>query len=211
MEVFKSVLLVHVLCGSISLFMGLAILLMPKGNNRHRKLGNAYFYMMMLAGISAIVLSGLHSNSFLFIVGIFTLYMLISGKRYISYSPQKPLKWSDYLTTILMAVFGLMFIATGIYDLIKGNNFGIVLLVFGGISEFFVGTDVRFFMKKIPEVSKFPTHLQRMIGSYIAATTAFLVVNNTLLPGLVAWLLPTVVFTPLIVVWTIRFKKAGRS
>lgn len=183
-------------------------MLLPKGNQRHRKLGLGYFYMMLLAGVSALVLSGLHANSFLFIVGVFTLYMLITGKAYINFNAQKEIRWSNYLTTTLMAIFGLVFIALGISNLLKGNNFGIVLLVFGGISEFFVGVDVRFFLKKIPATSKFPIHLQRMTGSYIAATTAFLVVNNTLLPGIVAWLLPTVLFTPLIVIWSIRYKNA---
>jgi hypothetical protein len=41
-----------------------------------------------------------------------------------------------------------------------------------------------------------------MIAGYIAALTAFLVVNNTYLPSIVAWLLPTVIFTPLIFYWS---------
>lgn len=45
-------------------------------------------------------------------------------------------------------------------------------------------------------------HIQRMIGAYIAALTAFLVVNNTYLPSLAAWLLPTVILTPLIFYWS---------
>jgi hypothetical protein len=45
-------------------------------------------------------------------------------------------------------------------------------------------------------------HIQRMIAGYIAALTAFLVVNNTYLPSIVAWLLPTVIFTPLIFYWS---------
>jgi hypothetical protein len=42
-------------------------------------------------------------------------------------------------------------------------------------------------------------HLQRMIGSFIAALTAFLVVNNNILPGIVAWLLPTIILVPVII------------
>jgi len=49
-------------------------------------------------------------------------------------------------------------------------------------------------------------HIQRMIGSYIAAATAFLVVNNTILPGIVAWLLPTVILVPLIFKWSNKYK-----
>jgi hypothetical protein len=45
-------------------------------------------------------------------------------------------------------------------------------------------------------------HIQRMVGSYIAALTAFLVVNNTYLPPLMAWLMPTIIMTPLIFYWS---------
>ena len=49
-------------------------------------------------------------------------------------------------------------------------------------------------------------HLQRMTGAFIASMTAFLVVNATYLsdtiPGFVYWLLPTTVFTPLIIKWS---------
>ena len=45
-----------------------------------------------------------------------------------------------------------------------------------------------------------------MMGSYIAAMTAFIVVNNTILPEIVAWLLPTVIVTPLIIKWSRKYK-----
>ena len=46
-----------------------------------------------------------------------------------------------------------------------------------------------------------------MVGTYIASITAFLVVNNTILPGLVVWLAPGVLLTPLIFYW-ININKA---
>jgi hypothetical protein len=45
-----------------------------------------------------------------------------------------------------------------------------------------------------------------MIGAYIASITAFLVVNNTILPSLVAWLAPGVLLTPLIFYWINQYK-----
>jgi len=45
-----------------------------------------------------------------------------------------------------------------------------------------------------------------MMGSYIAAVTAFLLVNNEILPPVSVWLLPTVVIAPLITIWTRRYK-----
>jgi hypothetical protein len=50
------------------------------------------------------------------------------------------------------------------------------------------------------------THIQRMTGSYIASATAFLVVNNTILLGVISWLLPTAILTPLIVIWVRKYQ-----
>jgi hypothetical protein len=52
-------------------------------------------------------------------------------------------------------------------------------------------------------------HIQRMIGTYVAALTAFLVVNNNVIPAYIAWLLPTVVMLPLIVRWVRKYKVLG--
>jgi len=49
-------------------------------------------------------------------------------------------------------------------------------------------------------------HIQRIIGAYIAALTAFLVVNNQILPGYVAWLLPTIIFTPVIIKYSRKYQ-----
>jgi hypothetical protein len=85
--------------------------------------------------------------------------------------------------------------------------FGVVFMVFGAGALFFVYQDVQHFRGKAKIKNYYlTTHLQRMIGSYIAALTAFLVVNNTILPGVLAWLLPSMVLVPVIIRTTIRYK-----
>src|SRR5262245_46685872 len=54
-----------------------------------------------------------------------------------------------------------------------------------------------------------------MLGSYIAAVSAFSVVNFTFLPPTVRWLWPTAIGTPLIAVWVtvykIRFRRGASA
>jgi uncharacterized membrane protein YbaN (DUF454 family) len=49
-----------------------------------------------------------------------------------------------------------------------------------------------------------------MTGAFIASATAFLVVNAKyfpdIIPGFVYWLLPTIIFTPLIVKWSKKYQ-----
>jgi hypothetical protein len=149
----------------------------------------------------------LHENIFLFIVGTFTAYMLLSGTRYLKIKSIIDIKKADWALAITITLFGLGFIVLGIMLLIKSVSFGIVLLVFGGICWMFALQDFKNFSNK-SRVKNFwlTTHIQRMTGSYIASATAFLVVNNTILPGVISWLLPTVVLTPLIVIWVRKYQ-----
>jgi hypothetical protein len=48
--------------------------------------------------------------------------------------------------------------------------------------------------------------MANMIGSYLAAVTAFSVVNFHFLPTTVRWLWPTMIGTPLIAVWITYYK-----
>lgn len=168
---------------------------------------------MLLAGSSSLVVSTLHSNSFLFIVGVFTLYLVSTGNRYIYLKmlghSQKPtiLDWS---ITICMLVTGIVFIIFGIHHLLTHNNFGIVFIVFGFIGLRFVRMDIGNYKGKVKAKNYWLlAHLQRMTAGYIAATTAFLVVNAKYvpiaLPPVIIWLLPTAILTPLIFKWSKKY------
>lgn len=203
MTFFDILLYAHIAGGGISLLLGFLILCLKKGDNRHRILGKFYFYSLLSASTVALPMSCLHPNYFLFIVSVFTLYMLLTGKRYLQKRLPNNVTYIDWLITSLMAIFGTAFIGFGCYHLLTSNLFGIVFIVFGAISYLFVYQDTINFIGKSTIKNYFlTTHLQRFIGSYIASTTAFLVVNNSLLPGVVAWLLPTVITVPLIIKWS---------
>ncbi|MES2616580.1 MAG: hypothetical protein V4613_01795 [Bacteroidota bacterium] len=203
MTLFNILLILHIIGGSCSLLLGLYILLTKKGNAIHKRIGKIYYYSMLSAAVLALLLSYLHPSFFLFIIGIFTAYMLITGKRYLNKKQQDAISIIDWFITCIMLIFGLAFISLGSYYIIKSSALGWVLIVFGGISLIFVYQDYINF-KGRSNIKNYwqTTHIQRMMGSYIASATAFLVVNNTYLPGLIAWLLPTALLVPLIIRWS---------
>ena len=53
-------------------------------------------------------------------------------------------------------------------------------------------------------------HISKMSGGYIAAVTAFVVVNE-FIPGIYGWLSPTVIGTIYIVYHQMRFRKKGEK
>ncbi|MFA7273863.1 MAG: hypothetical protein WC044_08340 [Crocinitomicaceae bacterium] len=210
-NLFHFFLIVHIFAGAIGLFFGTINILRKKGDPTHQWMGKLFLYGMLTVGVSAFVLSILHPNYFLFIVGVFTFYMAATGNRYLSLkelnTTQKP-KWVDWVLSIFMLLFGFTFVLFGSYHLTKSNPFGLVFIVFGLIGLRMVQRDLKNYRGKI-EITNYwlIAHLQRMIGAYIAAITAFLVVNSQYfpLPGFVLWLLPTGILVPLIVVWTKKY------
>lgn len=207
MTVFNTLLYTHIVGGGISLLLGFIILCLKKGDKRHKLIGSIYFYAMLTASTVAIPMSYLHTNYFLFIVSVFTIYMLLTGKRYLQKKSIINVTKTDWLLTILMAIFGTAFIGFGILHIIKSDFFGIVFIVFGSISYLFVYQDKKNFTGQSKLKNYFlVTHLQRFIGSYIGSTTAFLVVNNKVLPSVIAWLLPTILLVPLIIKWSRKYK-----
>jgi uncharacterized membrane protein len=207
---FKTLLALHIAAGTIGLTTGTINTIGKKGGKMHRIVGLAFLYSMLVVGGTAFILSVLHPNYFLFIVGVFTLYMVCSGTRYMHLKNlskgQRP-QWMDWLLTSFMLFFGIAFLIFGIYHLSHKNTFGIVFIVFGAIGLRFVRTDFKNFSGKAKASNAWLlAHIQRMIGGYIATLTAFLVVNNTVLPGYIAWLLPALVLVPLIVIWVRKYK-----
>ena len=80
---FQIFLVLHITGGAVGLLSGTINIIRKKGDKKHKLVGKFFLYGMLLAGFSALVLSVLHPNYFLFIVGVFTLYMTGTGERYL--------------------------------------------------------------------------------------------------------------------------------
>jgi hypothetical protein len=207
MELYKIFIGLHVAGGSAGLLSGLFVLLTRKGNERHKLVGNFFHWGMMITGLTSLALSQMRPNPFLFLVGVFTLYMNYTGKRYLSYQKKssKP-EWLDHAVSLTMLSVSILFIWKG-NNLLKTDSFGWVYVVFGFISLFMALGDFRFALQKEPPpFAWLQHHLQRMIGTFIAATTAFLVVNVKMEPSYLIWLAPTAILNPLIFFWSSKYK-----
>ncbi len=213
-NIFKVFLVLHIAGGSIGLLAGTINMFRTKGDKLHKLAGDFFFYGMLAAGCSALVMSVMHTSYFLFITGVFTIYLVSTGKRYLSMrgselnAKRKPLDWA---LTGCMGLFSIAFTGFGIYNLVGSNTFGIVFLVFGYLSMRMVIADVKNYQGK-SEIKNawYVLHFQRMIGAYIAALTAFLVVNvpQGWLPAsfnFIPWLLPPLILVPLIYKWTAKY------
>lgn len=208
---FNTFLAIHVLGGTVGLVSGTLNMTARKGGPRHKRVGRVFAVSMLATGLSALVLSVMHPSPFLFIVGVFTIYMVGTGWRYLRRmrAPQAGTAWIDRGLTLAMAATAVVFVVMGVTRLAHMNLFGLVFVAFGTIALMFVRRDLRYQRHGVGRAGEWiSAHLQRMMGAYIAALTAFLVVNAHHLPGqlpaVVYWLLPTAIITPLIVRWAAR-------
>ncbi|MDX5346239.1 MAG: hypothetical protein LPK19_03245, partial [Hymenobacteraceae bacterium] len=84
----------------------------------------------------------------------------------------------------------------------KPDNVSAVLIpgVFSAIFAGMLFADAKTYLQKQPwqRQQLLLRHISRMGGAFIATVTAFVVVNVHVEPAFIPWLLPTVVFTPLI-------------
>ncbi|MBL7923235.1 MAG: hypothetical protein JNL88_03465 [Bacteroidia bacterium] len=215
LPILESLRWLHILSGSAALLAGPLAMLKQDGGRFHRRSGLVYFWSMLVIFITSMVLSLARENWFLFMVGLFSCYLVVTGYRALSlkmlHRGQKAERF-DWVLLFLSSLATLGLFTSGAWFFLKEqNSFGIVPLVFGIVMGSGVRKDYRRFT--VPPTEKnhwLIRHITSMMGGYIATVTAFLVQNVSTRPAFVAWLLPTLVITPLIVL-TVRKIKKGKG
>lgn len=204
--IYTTLLILHVIGGGVALISGLVSMLVKKSRGLHTKAGKIYYLGMYTSSILALAMTLIKFNPFLLAIGLFTLYLVYTGKRYIDYWRKKE-SWhltifeiAPMLIGILVALF---MIVEPAWQMIQHQRFFVpVLGIFGLILLINSIQDLLFIIKhsnRVPKNKKFLiNHIGKMGGSYIAATTAFLVNNISFSPGWVVWMLPTFIGTFLI-------------
>ncbi len=215
----KSILSLHIAGGSIALAAMLVPLFTRKGGSTHRKSGWVFVAGMTVVSITAFILSaarvvtdpspdGRQAGLFLFYVALLTAAGVSAGvrvlkakKRTTAHHHPWDLGLAGALTLVSVVTFG--------YGVVTGRTlfaaFSVIGLLSGGSQLFYWLRPPTHYMHWWFE------HMGAMLGSCIAATTAFLVVNAGRLGAdtfsLAVWLAPTVIGTPTIILWTAYYRR----
>ena len=197
---------IHAAFGGIALLAGLVSIIAKKGKNIHRKSGLIFFYSMMLSGIIAMIVAVLpnHESPFLFAVGIFSLYFVLTGNRALNFKRKNPDLKIDKLISIIMIATGVLMI---LLPIILTKSINIVLVVYAIVGIIFSVGDLILFRN--PERLRkgwLKLHLGKMLGGYISATTAFVVVNE-FFPSFYGWFIPGIVGSLIIAYWMRKMNK----
>jgi len=198
--IIKILIYIHAGFGGIALLSGLVSILAKKGKTFHKKAGLVFFYSMLISGIVAMIVAVLpkHESPFLFAIGIFSLYFVLTGHRALNFKRKNPNLKIDKWISKTMIITGILMIFLPIF-LTKSVN--IILVVFAIIGITLSLRDLVLY--KNPERMKkewLKLHLGKMLGGYISATTAFVVVNQ-LFPSFYGWFIPGIIGGFIITYW----------
>jgi uncharacterized membrane protein len=210
-SVVQLMIVVHASLGGLALLAGTLALVFKKGSAYHKRAGIIFYYGMLASAVVALGVSLLpnHEIVFLFVVGLFSLYFILTGYRALRFKKDNPdlkvdkiVAWGMIVTAIVM-VF---------YPVLVHSKFNLILGTFALVGSSFAIRDLRSF--KNPEGLKknwLTQHLGKMMGGYISATTAFVVVNS-IIPSVWGWFVPGILGTFYIVYWSRKVSpKKARS
>jgi hypothetical protein len=216
--IIRGILVVHVLAGFTAFFIAPVPLLTAKGGKTHRRWGKIYFWAMAVVASTAMVLAIWRPILFLAFVAVFSFYFAFRGYRVLS--RKRPLEGQgpgviDWVGAVLAFLGSAMLTVLGI---LRPSpvwvQLSFVAIAFGLIGMTFSVSDMWEFTH--PPADKnfwWYAHMGGMIGSYIAAVSAFSVVNFHFLPTAVRWLWPSFIGIPGIIILTTYYKRkfAGKG
>ncbi len=206
-QVIKIFIYIHAFFGGIALLSGLASILFVKGSPNHKKSGKIFSHGMVISSLISLPICWLpnHENNFLFLIGVFTIYLVISGNRVLLFKKKKVANFTDKLISSTMFIASVLMLIFGTYFILN-NKLGGVLYLFFGLSAFLISIRDFKFYKNIDKTKILPFHIGKMAGAYIASITAFLVAGLRF-EGLIYWILPSIVGIFFIMFWIKKTKK----
>lgn len=202
---------IHIAAGFTAFFIAPCAMLTRKGGDAHRRWGKIYFWSMAVMALTAIIVAAYRPNIFLLLIAIFSFYMALTGYRVLFRKrPDKGQKANalDWAAASIMLVVGAALVGLGFFapQVLRINP--IISSVFGVTGIMFGARDVQKFLRPSAQKNSwFFNHIGGMLGSYIAAVSAFSVVNFDFLPTVLRWLWPTMIGVPGIFIWINYYQK----
>jgi len=209
-QIIQILIILHATLGGIALTSGAIAILSKKGGKTHKLSGKFFFYAMLLAALDALVISILpnHVSPFLFSIGVFSTYFLLSGYRSLTFKKQHRKLVLDKIISGTTVILGAVMI---VYPLSSQGAFNIILSVFG-IAAIIFGLRDLLLYRNSEKLKKdwLKMHLGKMMGAYISASTAFFVVNG-IMPGIWNWFVPSIIGSSYIVFWMRKLNSSKKQ
>lgn len=86
-QAIKILIYIHGFFGGVGLITGIGSIIVPKGKPLHKKMGKLFSIGMITSSLISLPICWMqkHQNIFLFLIGLFTIYLVISGNRALTF------------------------------------------------------------------------------------------------------------------------------
>ena len=198
---------IHILAGTIALLAAVFAICSEKGKKIHINAGRTYYWGMAGIFLTALPMSIITSNVFLFLIAFFSFYLAFAGRRF-AQNRKGIASIVDWIAVGLMIAAGLGMWVLAVFYYIEINSQYITLTIFGFIAIALGYTDYKTYKQQEATGNKrIARHLTNMLAGTIAVVTAVLVVNIDMEPQWLPWILPTIILVPLIIWWNWKIMK----
>ena len=207
-ETIKIFIYIHAFFGGLGLITGHGSIIVTKGSALHKRFGKLFSIGMITSSLISLPIAWMpnHENIFLFLIGLFTIYLVLAGNRALTFKKKVEATVLDTIISGSMLFFSLVMIVLGAYYLLKGGSIGTLFLFFGAFGFLLSFNDFKFYRNsQRPKNAWLRSHIGKMVGAFIASITAFIVAGLGI-GNIIAWTLPTVLGTLYIVYWTRKMK-----
>jgi uncharacterized membrane protein len=200
----------HVFFGTVALVVAPAAVIARKGGSWHRRCGFAFILAMAIVLFSAGFLWQAKGHLFLVPLGAVSGYLVFNGYRnVVRHRRRTPDPFEDRVDVFAAGIavaagLGVVYLAaTASNDLMFSIRPALVGIA--AIAVCFAMNDVLGFTAPRMKVGWLVGHFAGMIAAYIAAVTAFVVINAHAVPMQLRWLVPSLSGGAVIVVYTLRY------
>ena len=198
---------IHILAGTIALLAAVFAICSEKGKKIHINAGRTYYWGMAGIFLTALPMSIITSNVFLFLIAFFSFYLAFAGRRF-AQNRKGIASIVDWIAVGLMIAAGLGMWVLAVFYYIEINSQYITLTIFGFIAIALGYKDYKTYKQQEATGNKrIARHLTNMLAGTLAVVTAVLVVNIDMEPQWLPWILPTVILVPLIIWWNWKIMK----
>ncbi|MCF8714846.1 hypothetical protein JM658_08395 [Joostella atrarenae] len=209
-QTIKIFIYVHAFFGGLGLITGLGSVIVKKGGELHRRMGKLFSVGVITSSLISIPISWMpnHENPFLFLIGLFTIYLVVSGNQILTFKSKdkKQVKPIDKLISGSMLFLSILMVLYGVFGFVMGSSANILYAFFGAFGLSLSIKDFLFY-KNHNKIKNgwLSNHVGKMIGAFIASVTAFIVAGLGV-GSLIAWILPSVLGTFYIIYWRKKLK-----
>ena len=206
-------IVIHFVSGAIGLLSGFVVIALTKGNKTHKRIGQVYFYSMLLLGVSGVIVAATRSIPLSLLNGLVICYFVLTSLQTIRFSNDTLNIYDKILTGlawIIVLGFGAAIMQVTASPTGKLGGFGLSeYIAFGTVMLLSAVSDIRYLLTNgLSKSQRLVRHIWRMFFPLFMSTAAFFLGQAKLFPAALQkielLIAPVIIVMVAMVYWVVK-------